>query len=243
MAKWIMGYDNNSIVVVPCIKRVKKYLESTSTPSIDRILGLLDSPVYNYTGSQIKRACKYAYDEMHKNNTFNFQFKLFVDPFYIRIIVHEDYFELIRKTGKIIPDPVMYPRKKFPKDCYTCKPSFAKLKQSILMQDSIIKLSYDLKDRNLLIITPTVHTHYIHDLCPPDIRHIIDNVQTLNFEFEFIKLNYGSWRNHEHLHLKIDVPKIEMTRYKSQGYINMKKGVGCTVRPKIPPGLNIRVNY
>lgn len=242
MVEWILGFDNDSIVVIPCIKRVRRYLDSTIKPSIERILGLLDSPLYNYTGVQIKKACKFAYNEMHtKYNTFNFQLKLYVDPFYIRIIVHEDYFELIRKEGKIIPDPVTYPRKKFPKGCYTCKPSFARLKQTILMEDNIIKLSYDLKDRNLLIITPNVHTHYIHDLEPSDIRHIIDNIHTLNFGFDFIKLNYGSWRNHKHLHLKIDVPKIEMWRYKSQGYINLKKQT--TLRPTIPPGLNIGMNY
>lgn len=100
--------------------------------------------------------------------------------------------------------------------CMSCKPDpGSKAEKSIFFENRIVRMSVDLRGRRMLIVTPVQragerHCTSLEELNTNDASQIFQSIRELFKKFKIvdeglvsISYNYGSFKTHEHLHVKL----------------------------------------
>lgn len=112
--------------------------------------------------------------------------------------------------------------------CYTCKPKrLAKEHIFYIDTQNSVKYHFDMISRPIIIATPYEHVLNIHDLNPSRISNIFESIK-LFAEFWAIPdyqllINHGSWKHHEHLHIKIKTNENFIKKIRSDHFKFIKQ--------------------
>jgi len=124
--------------------------------------------------------------------------------------------ELSRPIQKEI-DITVLPKRDKPinsKRCYTCcpKPYVARF---MFYETDTVQFHFDLINRPYIIVTPKEHIETIYDLSGNQLNNLMTNIHLFCNDRQIhdyqMSINFGSWKHHRHLHVKI---KIDENVYK-----------------------------
>ena len=112
-------------------------------------------------------------------------------------------------------------------NCYTCN-SYGKHTFYKIQEDEYLTFSYDLKDRNMIIVTPLKHYHSISDFPNDELVYLFKSItmfcDSWKLETHQLVYNSGEWQNNHHFHIKIAI--------KEEKIIDMRRRHGINSRLK-----------
>ena len=148
-----------------------------------------------------------------------------IRDFHMKIVDEEDKFRVKIFYGAEKSGPVMLPLE----DCISCYPNallFASEGCSLKAQDCILEeycdqpnavCRLDAKGRSGFVITPVRHVERMSDLNDKELFDLwslsVRALRNAKLPFTSMILNHGTYRNHEHLHLKVWVDEVMYEEY------------------------------
>ena len=112
--------------------------------------------------------------------------------------------------------------------CYTCKPKrLAKEHIFYIDTQNLVNYHFDMISRPIIIATPHEHVLNIHNLPSSRIASIFESIRLFS-EFWSITdyqllINHGSWKHHEHLHIKIKTNENFIKKIRSDHFQYIKQ--------------------
>ena len=131
--------------------------------------------------------------------------------------IHERRDEELLRPRQQTSDITVLPKRErqlHTKRCYTCSPK-PYVARFMFYETDTIQFHFDLINRPYIIATPKEHVENIYDLSPDKLNNLMTSIQTFCndrkiYDYQ-MSVNFGSWKHHRHLHLKI---KIDESVYK-----------------------------
>ena len=131
--------------------------------------------------------------------------------------IHERRDEELLRPAPKTSDITILPKRRdsvHTKRCYTCSPK-PYVARFTFYETDIVKFHFDLINRPYIIVTPKEHVENIYDLSENKLAMVITSIKTFFnnrkiYDYQ-MSVNFGAWKHHSHLHLKI---KIDESVYK-----------------------------
>lgn len=187
-----------------------------------------DDVVPKLTNSGYSFECSMSLDDLtNQRLTENFFQKLLdivenqmkIDDFHMRLrnrkqhgfIVDIQYKDVDNRTGPVHGDT-----------CISCDMTNDLSQFSLIKQNSTTRIWLDAQLRNKFIITPRRHIERLSEMSTDEMTKFWYDVQVfLNEEgchWSSMVLNHGKYRNHFHLHMKINIDQQEWNRHIQKKY-------------------------
>lgn len=111
------------------------------------------------------------------------------------------------------------------KKCYTCYPKRL-AKQHIFYKENSVSFHFDMLSRPLIIITPDEHILSLYEMSAERLKVFLDTIDTFcrywNLKDYQLQINNGSWKNHEHLHIKMKANENFIQKLRSDHFRVLK---------------------